>query len=382
MKRTANTSEREEAEKHRQIDLEQKKLRKQKEMETLRKKEEAKNKFEEKIFKKKGKRGLWNKYQYHVVFSILLFLFLFALFGRKTGESRSLSEISVNDEIFISSVNNEDRPYKLDTIEFFDGWTLQDAKNILKNGVTKKKSMPQCQPNNALPSERFDFREKHPSCVVEVANQGNCSSSFAFATTGMFSDRSCVSDGEVRTFTASPQHPLACDRVASRGCLGGYLTGSLDLGRIAGYVDTDCVKYNIEKANDCQESIVKKCKRHFVGDYCALQTVNSIKNSISTDGPVVAMVQVTKEFLAYRSGIYDETFSQYKLEGSQAVKVIGWDYNQEGEEYWIIENSWGSSWGQNGYGFVKIGVLDSMLDKFALGCTVKDGDGNKTPKEE
>ena len=41
-------------------------------------------------------------------------------------------------------------------------------------------------------------------------------------------------------------------------------------------------------------------------------------------------------------------------------------------EYWIIENFWGPSWGQEGFGHVKMNVIDSMLDKYAVGCNTND----------
>ena len=78
------------------------------------------------------------------------------------------------------------------------------------------------------------------------------------------------------------------------------------------------------------------------------------------------MIQVTKEFLVYKDGVYDESMSEAKMDGLQAVKVIGYDVAENGDQYWIIENSWGTTWGQGGYAHVKMNVLDSMLDKFAV----------------
>lgn len=319
------------------------------------------------IVKKKAQKSIWERYQYHIIFGILGALFVFALFGKSTGDSRRLSDIIVNEEDLLTRVNNGKRPYTVEAIPFFEGWTLQDVKGILKNGFTKKKSLPRCNvAASDLASDKYSFVEKYPNCVSEVLNQGNCSSSFAFATTGAFSDRYCISNGESKTFRASPQHPLSCDKATSKGCGGGFVVGALDLGRVAGFVDTDCLAYDPEKADECESDKLTKCKRQTLTDYCVLETVSEIKKEIAANGPVIALIQVTKEFLVYKDGVYDESISEAKMDGLQAVKVIGYDVAANGDQYWIIENSWGTTWGQGGYAHVKMNVLDSMLDKFAV----------------
>jgi cathepsin B len=296
-------------------------------------------------------------------------LFLFALFGKVPSETRKPSDIAVIEEEFIDKINNQGRPYKIGPNTFFEGWNLQDVKGILKNSFTKKKSVPRCNvAKNELAIDKYNFVEEHPNCVSEVYNQGNCSSSFSVAVTSMFNDRTCIANNDIKTFKASPQHPLACDKVGSKGCAGGYVASALDLGRLAGYVDVDCLQYNPEKADTCETEVVSKCKRNFVTDYCVLEGVSEMKNQLSTSGPVVAMMPVTREFLLYKEGVYDESMSEYKLEGFQVVKIVGWGQTPDNEDYWIVENSWGPSWGLDGFAHVKMGGHDSMLDKFAVGC--------------
>lgn len=37
------------------------------------------------------------------------------------------------------------------------------------------------------------------------------------------------------------------------------------------------------------------------------------------------------------------------------MKIIGWDTDANNEQFWLIENSWGSSWGIAGMAKIKIG---------------------------
>lgn len=51
------------------------------------------------------------------------------------------------------------------------------------------------------------------------------------------------------------------------------------------------------------------------------------------------------------------------------MKVFGWDMDRLGNQYWLIENSFGEEWGTNGLAKVKIGAHDSTLDKVAVAVT-------------
>nr|XP_006815208.1 PREDICTED: cathepsin L-like [Saccoglossus kowalevskii] len=65
--------------------------------------------------------------------------------------------------------------------------------------------------------------------------------------------------------------------------------------------------------------------------------------------PVFALVDASHpSFQFYTSGIYDDPdCSQTVLD--HVLLVVGFGTSDEGEEYWICQNSWGVSWGMQGY---------------------------------
>ena len=48
------------------------------------------------------------------------------------------------------------------------------------------------------------------------------------------------------------------------------------------------------------------------------------------------------------------------------MKVIGWGKDEKKREYWLIENSWGSTWGEEGYARIYMGFKDIQIDTNVL----------------
>ena len=69
-------------------------------------------------------------------------------------------------------------------------------------------------------------------------------------------------------------------------------------------------------------------------------------STIKSNGPVTVGFSVYADLMAYKSGIYVPTSSQF--EGLHAVKIVGYG-SEFGVDYWIMANSWGTAWGEHGY---------------------------------
>merc|ERR1719296_269597 len=97
--------------------------------------------------------------------------------------------------------------------------------------------------------------------------------------------------------------------------------------------------------------------------YCLLSgEEKAMKREIFNRGPVVAPVFVQDDFLVYEGGIYTPTRYSRAQSGADgealftAVTVLGWG-KSEGTKYWIVSNSWGTSWGEKGYARVAINSI-------------------------
>ena len=74
-----------------------------------------------------------------------------------------------------------------------------------------------------------------------------------------------------------------------------------------------------------------------------------ILQSVGLVGPVSIAFEVTDEFESYSSGVFvDSTCNQDPEHVNHAVLIVGYG-SENGQDYWIVKNSWGPSWGEDGY---------------------------------
>lgn len=84
--------------------------------------------------------------------------------------------------------------------------------------------------------------------------------------------------------------------------------------------------------------------------------IDAIKTAIMTFGVVDAAVLTTSAFQAYHSGVYQDSNTTchstpcYYTPTDHAIALVGWD---DADGAFILRNSWGSSWGENGYMRIK-----------------------------
>lgn len=87
------------------------------------------------------------------------------------------------------------------------------------------------------------------------------------------------------------------------------------------------------------------------------KSVDATMQAIQFDGPVEAAFTVYEDFLNYKSGIYQHV--EGSMLGGHAIKCIGFG-TENGIDYWLMANSWGPDWGEDGYFKIKRG--DSQVD--------------------
>ncbi|CAL5993014.1 Cathepsin_B [Hexamita inflata] len=194
----------------------------------------------------------------------------------------------------------------------------------------------------------FSWLEVRPNCMV-VRNQGQCGSCWAFSSVGPLADNRCISKKDSGRVVYSEQYPVSCDG-GNHGCDGGYLTKAMAFLKNTGTPTDRCVSY--KSGNGATGKCPSKCD-----DGSNIATVRSanyqnvcageigIKNAL-THGTLQTAFTVYQDFMYYKSGIYQHKSGA--SQGGHAVVFVGYG-EEKGVKYWVVRNSWGTSWGERGY---------------------------------
>jgi C1A family cysteine protease len=82
-------------------------------------------------------------------------------------------------------------------------------------------------------------------------------------------------------------------------------------------------------------------------------SVTGLQNAVAQQPVSVSIEADTEYFQSYKSGVLTDE-AACGTTTDHAVIAVGYG-NENGTDYWLVRNSWGSSWGEAGY--VKLGAV-------------------------
>ncbi|XP_055297299.1 procathepsin L-like [Sitodiplosis mosellana] len=198
---------------------------------------------------------------------------------------------------------------------------------------------------NADVPDSIDWRQK--GAVTEIKDQGRCGSCWSFSTTGAVEGQHFMKTGKL--VSLSEQNLIDCSQsYGNRGCNGGWMDQGFQYIKSNGGIDTE-QSYPYEGRNDnCRYN--DKDSGATVSGFVDIPEgdEDKLKEAIATIGPIsVAIDASNPSFQHYSSGIYSEdNCSSDNLD--HGVLAVGYG-TENGQDYYIVKNSWSSSWGENGF---------------------------------
>ena len=237
---------------------------------------------------------------------------------------------------WVNKINAEGHPYTVGATIFAD-MTNQEFATSKMCGCMLKPTMTKVSKYiNVRPFEEVDWREK--GAVTPVKDQASCGSCWAFSATGSLEGGNFVANGKL--ISLSEQQLVDCDP-KSNGCGGGLMTNAFEYVMKKGLCTEEDYPYHA-KDEDCKDD---KCTAaiHITGyEEVPAYDGAALKAAVSKAPVSVAVEADSAVFQMYTGGVVDSTACGTSL--NHGVLAVGYT-----DEYWIVKNSWGPSWGDEGY---------------------------------
>ena len=210
----------------------------------------------------------------------------------------------------------------------------------------------------------FDWRDE--GMVTPVRSQGSCGSCWAFSAIGAVESAVLIFSGKIDV-DLSEQH-LISSCCSAGSCSGGWPDWALDYVRDTGVPDEACYP-NVARNTACDPCTGWQDRAWQITDHVAVKSSTyDFKWALKEYGPVSVVLTVPTDWYYYRSGVYSPVMDVGWA--NHAVLLVGWD---DSDGCWIIKNSWGKGWGEQGYARVKYGNLEKYNYAYAITGIVEHG---------
>ncbi|CAL5444360.1 unnamed protein product [Camellia sinensis] len=255
-----------------------------------------------------------------------------------------------NDNVqFIESFNSAgNRPYKLSINQFADltNEEFQASRNGYKipSHPRLSNTTPFRYENVTAVPTSMDWRKK--GAVTPIKDQGQCGSCWAFSTIAATEGITQLTTGKL--ISLSEQELVDCDRSGQdAGCEGGYMEGGFAFIVQNKGIATETIYPYSATDGTCN---TKKESSHAakIGGYenVPANSESALLKAVANQPISVSIDAGGASFQFYSSGIFT---GDCGTDLDHGVTAVGYGTTADGTKYWLVKNSWGTSWGEEGY---------------------------------
>ncbi|KAA8528502.1 hypothetical protein F0562_035857 [Nyssa sinensis] len=271
-------------------------------------------------------------------------------FYNALGEKEKRFQIFKDNLRFIDEHNAENRTYKVGLNRFAD-LTNEEYRSIYlgtkidsKRRLSKPKSnryLPRVGDSLSLPSS-VDWRTT--GAVGPVKDQGSCGSCWAFSTIAAVEGINKIVTGDY--ISLSEQELVDCDTSYNEGCNGGLMDYAFQFIINNGGIDSE-EDYPYNARDGKCDQYRKNAKVVAIDSFedVPQNDEKALQKAVANQPVSVAIEASGRDFQLYESGIFT---GQCGTALDHGVAAVGYG-TENGLDYWIVRNSWGKNWGENGY---------------------------------
>ncbi len=245
----------------------------------------------------------------------------------------------LNNTEYINKHNSFNSSYSLEENKFIDRKYVNEFFPTNHYIVTNKSNSYEFPPFH---KNNIDWRKENK--VSPVKNQLDCGGCWAFSAVGAVESAWAIKHNIL--YNLSEQELIDCSK-QNNGCEGGSMDLAFQYIINNGLCSNLSYPY-VAKDNMCNsyncESLVN------ISEYKDITQNNekTLMRAVSQQPVSVAIQANKRSFQFYKSGIYSDPNCGFKLD--HGVLLVGYGYDKINDmDYWIIKNSWGEDWGENGY---------------------------------
>jgi hypothetical protein len=211
--------------------------------------------------------------------------------------------------------------------------------------------------------------------VTPVKDQGECGSCWSFSTTGAVESAWALAKNPL--VALSEQRLVSCDNT-SYGCDGGFPNTAMDWTRDNGavteasypYASGDGVTRGCTTTGNVAAAANVTGWRLVPGNTSAA-TEAALAAWLAAYGPVSILVDaMTQLWWVYTGGVMTGCCD---VSTDHAVLLVGYNFSDARNKYWVIKNSWGEAWGEGGYVRLAAGENECGIGTFPVIATVAGG---------
>jgi cathepsin L len=213
--------------------------------------------------------------------------------------------------------------------------------------IKERKGLVYMAPENmgSVP-DSVDWRSK--GYVTPVKNQARCGSCWSFSATGALEGQYFRRNGKLVSF--SEQQLVDCSHAfGNNGCNGGLMDSAFEYLEKYGSETEDDYPYTAQDGH-CHYNQGKVVANSKVKSYTDIEhgSESALVSALATVGPVsVAIDAGHPSFQFYRHGVYNERMCS-ATHLNHGVLSVGYG-NEHGQDYFLVKNSWGKTWGRDGF---------------------------------